>query len=254
MINARQRALLNAIGIPLWVPKASITSKVKHGAPAEHTIWRSSNDEQVAASATTLSAVSKTALSEPVEPSVDQVNLNTHVIADVDTPEKMAFADAHVVVEVVENKAPQTVIDSIKHDVEPSQFVLSEKPLSSLPFRIQACEINQWVLLVNEEDLKNAQRAQLWQNIRNAFQKNTADPILIHQFAWPLAEGLRWQSATGAKSALAGFLFKMGLDKRIGLMSELTDEVCPDRIERLPHLQELIDEPLKKRMLWHALK
>ena len=133
-------------------------------------------------------------------------------------------------------------------DIE-SALLLNPSAAANISFRLQACEINQWIVLVNEDDLQNPTMQTLWHNILKAFNQPT-----IVNFSWPLSEGQRWQRTIGAKSALNGFLFRMGLDKRVGLMSELSDDICPDRLERLPHLAELLAEPLKKRTLWHLLK
>lgn len=104
-------------------------------------------------------------------------------------------------------------------------------------------------MLVDEQTLQNPAAKQLWNSICSAF----SNPEQI-RFSWPLADGLRWQHPLGAKAALNGFLFRLGMDKRIGLMGHLQDDVAPDRIERLPTLQELIEQPLKKRSLWLLLK
>lgn len=241
MLNARQRVLLKALGILLWIPRATNTHKVK-GVLAEQSIWRTDAEPEPVIAQTE-------PVISPVTPSSTGLDSVTHqpIVAKQQEPQQ-----------VKEHLQPESKPAQITAPLEvktlPVDVSLVEKPISMVQFRIQACEINQWVVVVNEEDLKNPQRLKLWQSIQQAFQKNNLDQQVIHQFAWPLSDGARWQSAVGAKSAFAGFLFKMGLDKRIGLMSELVDEVCPDRIERLPHLAELLEEPLKKRMLWNLLK
>ena len=84
---------------------------------------------------------------------------------------------------------------------------------------------------------------------KNNAKVNT-NTALIHNWQ-QIIEQIK--QAQQQKSALNGFLFRLGLDKRVGLMSELPDNICPDRLERLPHLTELLAEPLKKRTLWHLL-
>ena len=37
-------------------------------------------------------------------------------------------------------------------------------------------------------------------------------------------------------------------------MGDLPDQVCPDRIERLPSLPELLADPAQKRRLWLLLR
>ena len=256
MHNARQRAILSALGIRQWVPRAVATKSAS--APTVQ-LWRHANDEYELAPNNAEVVVANSLLNEAASHSnqfenpadtnatsrVSQApaNLDHHseaVQAAVLQSELMAKSNADQVDQLTENNA----IEDISHFEAESAATMN---LHS--FRLQACEINQWIVLVNEADLQNPQLSTLWKNILLAFRQ----PELSH-FSWPLSEGQRWQRMTGSKAALNGFLFRLGLDKRVGLMSELADEVCPDRIERLPHLSELIEVPLKKRLLWQLLK
>ncbi|WP_026470729.1 hypothetical protein [Alkanindiges illinoisensis] len=254
MHNARQRAILSALGIRQWVPRAVATKSAS--APTVQ-LWRHATDELAPNNAEV--AVANSLLNEATNHSTQSgnladinpisrvgqatANLDHHseaVQAAVLQSELVTKSRADQVDQLTENNA----IQDIGHFEAESTATIN---LHS--FRLQACEINQWIVLVNEADLQNPQLSTLWKNILLAFQQ----PELSH-FSWPLSEGQRWQRMTGSKAALNGFLFRLGLDKRVGLMSELADEVCPDRIERLPHLSELIEQPLKKRLLWHLLK
>ena len=255
MHNARQRAILSALGIRQWVPRAVATKSAS--APTVQ-LWRHGNDEYELAPNHAEVAVENSLLNEAASHSNHSENLANnpisrigHAAANLDhhseavqaavlQSELVAKSNADQVDQLTENNA----IEDISHFEAESAATMN---LHS--FRLQACEINQWIVLVNEADLQNTQLSTLWKNILLAFRQ----PELSH-FSWPLSEGQRWQRMTGSKAALNGFLFRLGLDKRVGLMSELAVEVCPDRIERLPHLSELIEAPLKKRLLWQLLK
>ena len=255
MHKARQRAILSALGIRQWVPRAVATKSAS--APTVQ-LWRHANDEYELAPNHAEVAVENSLLNEAASHSNHSENLANnpisrigHAAANLDhhseavqaavlQSELIAKSNADQVDQLTENNA----IHGISHFEAESAATIN---LHS--FRLQACEINQWIVLVNEADLQNSQLNTLWKNILMAFRQ----PELSH-FSWPLSEGQRWQRMTGSKAALNGFLFRLGLDKRVGLMSELADEVCPDRIERLPHLSELIEVPLKKRLLWQLLK
>jgi len=52
---------------------------------------------------------------------------------------------------------------------------------------------------------------------------------------------------------LQGLLMRLHPQARVGLMGELPDHVLPDRVERLPSLSSLIEQPLRKRTLWQLL-
>ena len=105
------------------------------------------------------------------------------------------------------------------------------------------------MLLVPEDSLQDPAAQRLWDNIGLAMQVNS-----IERFVWPLAEGTRWQQMDGASAALSGFLFRLGASYRVGLMGTLADAACPDRIERLPALADLLHEPLQKRGFWQLLR
>ncbi len=303
MSNARQRALLSALGIWQWIPRAVKTvasKKSATGATAAEQLWRQGDDEFYHASAsshlttqfeatnvketnyreisnqaiamlpgshsTSIDSISAKPLSHAaiINPDlVGQPDIHHHTVTHQQNSElAITITQAgergqnhsatlnlspHLSDQFQKNNADQS--DTVLLEVDHQPLLMSEAVSNTINFRLQACEINQWIVLVNEEDLQDPLMQTLWQNILKAFNQ----PAIIN-FSWPLSEGQRWQRTTGAKSALNGFLFRMGLDKRVGLMSELPDDICPDRLERLPHLAELLAEPLKKRTLWHLLK
>lgn len=309
MSDARRRALLSALGIGQWVPRAVRTVTAKQsatGTTAAEQLWRQGNDDfyraatadqarQPGTSADLLdqpstltanvadqplnhvqeSGLQESVFTENASTANDSAanastinfsttnlnttngsadNTNTAVIqtaiapANDNQPAQPAFnINPHVSELLPNTSAGQSDVANL--EAEHTSLLMGEAISPAINFRLQACEINQWIVLVNEEDLQDASMQALWQNILRAFHQ----PAITY-FSWPLSEGQRWQRSTGAKSALNGFLFRMGLDKRVGLMSELADDVCPDRLERLPHLAELLAEPLKKRTLWHLLK
>ena len=119
-------------------------------------------------------------------------------------------------------------------------------------FSLEARVIGEWVVLVSVQALNHPDRNALWKNISQAliFRQDTH---VVCRFDWPLAEGARWQQNAGAQAALIGFLTRFGSERRMGLMGELPDAIVPDRLERLPSLDELLREPLKKRSLWRLL-
>lgn len=250
MHNARQHAILTALGIRQWVPRATATTALPN-VP----LWRHASDElnhpnnsdsQALAKNDNLTRGHESAnqIEQPEVVTTIEADHQHHDPLQSDQPAqaaKPAFDDP------VKPLSKPDVIPDITQDTDVFEL---KTPITThlYSFRLQACEINQWIVLVNEADLQNPQLNTLWKNILLAFRQPE-----VNYFSWPLSEGQRWQRMTGSKAALNGLLFRLGLDKRVGLMSELADEVCPDRIERLPHLSELIEQPLKKRLLWQLL-
>lgn len=245
MHNARQQALLTALGIRQWVPRAATAVPV-----SSVQLWRQLTDEPDQATV------------DHAHAAVHQLNqdyLNHHLPPEpasvsAELTEQLASSaqDADIPSEQeIERRQPEPASGQEENETQDINGFGLEAVGTSIvhSFRLQACEINQWIVLVNEADLQNPQHNTLWKNILLAFRQ----PEVSH-FSWPLSEGQRWQRMTGSQAALNGFLFRMGLDKRVGLMSELADPLIPDRIERLPHLAELIEQPLKKRLLWQLLK
>ena len=121
-----------------------------------------------------------------------------------------------------------------------------------LRFSLEARMIGNWVILVSVQALNHPDRNALWKNLNQALVSDEST-LEGGRLDWPLAEGARWQHNDGAQAALMGFLSRFGSERRIGLMGELPDAVIPERLERLPSLDELLQEPLKKRTLWRLL-
>lgn len=239
MQNARQRSILAGMGISLWIPKLARTCAIT---PALSTIWR----DQAATGQQPVTAVAVTSiLSSPV--SAESIQAQAIAVPVVATVQPVLQAQP------LPDNPP--VIRQQSPSISPAPDTMSlaeqeEVPVqSSLRFSVQAVELPHWILLIDEQSLQHAAAKQLWANICAAF----ANPEPV-RFNWPLADGMRWQHPQGAKAALNGFLFRMGMDKRIGLMGQLQDDIAPDRIERLPTLQELLEQPLKKRSLWSLLR
>lgn len=288
MANARQRALLSALGIQQWIPRAvkTVSSRNSEANPlvSRTQLWRQGNDDFYINSLNSKRVSTNQHLAKELEKTLQtpsEIHQNSiHSDHILDNKQPQVFQVEAVQLESDQLKSITILQDAdseivnqnvpVSHDIRDDaslgnhafddefidndfhqsqrQNLSTDVASAIISFRLQACEINQWIILIHEDDLQNSALQTLWQNILKAFNQ----PEITH-FSWPLSEGQRWQRSIGAKSALNGFLFRLGLDKRVGLMSELPDNICPDRLERLPHLAELLAEPLKKRALWHLL-
>lgn len=231
MQSVRQRAILTALGIRQWIPRAIATTATP---TSQATLWRQSGDQprdQIDhQSEKAFSCANASSIDTPVAPvsrhiqtiAPDQVQHGREAPLDQQQhlPSQPANSQTSQSGHELTIAASTGTMTQDANDFEQDAVM----PANLLNFRLQACEINQWIVLINETDLQNPQLNKLWQNILLAFQKPA-----ITQFSWPLSDGQRWHRMTGSQAALNGFLFRMGLDKRVGLMSQLADEVCPER-------------------------
>ena len=204
--QARTRAVLAALGIPLWGARDQLPQPV-----SMVPVWGKHQDDLVHVQDQIIQATPKVTVSDTsIEKSI-----------------RLPFA--------------QVIATSEAIHVE-----------QVIRFSLEARVIGEWVVLVSVQALNHPDRNALWKNISQAliFRQNSQE---VCRFDWPLAEGARWQQNAGAQAALMGFLTRFGSERRMGLMGELPDAIVPDRLERLPSLDELLREPLKKRSLWRLL-
>lgn len=225
---ARTRALLAALGIPVWGARGANVQRVPI-----RPVWQGQHGREIAA-----------------QPVVDQAAVASVVVATPPTRPALvapAVEDGAVVIA----KAP--VVERVPPRTSRQPFVDMDQapPLDATPrlrFAVQARVIGRWIVMVPDDVLTDDAARRLWDNIGIAMQAKT-----VQHFAWPLAEGARWQQMDGAAAGLAGFLFRLGPMHRVGLMGHLPDVAIPDRVERLPALADLLADPLQKRSLWQLL-
>lgn len=231
---ARTRALLAALGIPVWGARGANVQRVPI-----RPVWQGQHGREIAAQPVVDQAVM------PVRSAVASV-----VVATPPTRPALvapAVEDGAVVIA----KAP--VVERVPPRTSRQPFVDMDQapPLEATPrlrFAVQARVIGRWIVMVPDDALTDDAARRLWDNIGIAMQAKT-----VQHFAWPLAEGARWQQMDGAAAGLAGFLFRLGPMHRVGLMGDLPDVAIPDRVERLPALADLLADPLQKRSLWQLL-
>ena len=235
-MQPRTRAVLAALNIPVWMGRGGSVQR------ARVSVWRDTQQtDPVAESALPLSqVVDSAAPSARFIPNADTLRMATSATSS--TPQAV---DAK---RVQAREAFAPTLDPVAESLAvPVEVHAAVEPL--LRFSIQARLIGDWIVLVPEQALQDAACQRLWDNIAQAMQASAPE-----SFIWPLAEGARWQRMDGASAAVAGFLYRLGKTQRVGLMGELPDQVCPDRIERLPSLPDLLANPLQKRSLWLLLR
>lgn len=237
-MQPRTRAVLAALNIPVWMGRGAAVQR------ARVSVWR---DEAPLTDQNPPAELTETKLVE--------AKANRAVLAERVEAQPLAEAQP---VKAEPRQAFQPIVPMPKIRLaEPAQANATEVQAAVEPllrFSVQARRVGDWIVLVPEQVLQDQSCQRLWNNILQALSLNLPQVAAAETFVWPLAEGARWQRMDGASAAFAGFLHRLGKTQRVGLMGDLPDQVCPDRIERLPSLPELLANPLQKRSLWLLLR
>lgn len=242
-MQPRTRAVLAALNIPVWMGRGTAVQR------ARVSVWRDDAPSK-----------NPNGLAESTETKPFETHSNRAVLAE--RVEVQRFTDAQSVKTEPRQAFQPIVLPSPTRLVEPVAVKPAQNPPTEtqtaveplIRFSVQARLIGDWIVLVPEQALQDEACQRLWGNIVQAMTLQAASPAPAETFVWPLAEGARWQRMDGASAALAGFLYRLGKTQRVGLMGDLPDQACPDRIERLPSLPELLANPLQKRSLWLLLR
>lgn len=248
--QARTRAILAALGIPLWGARSQPSQSVP-----EVSLWGRAAEPVESAAPVAVDVASHVPVESPAPvavPSAPAAQTLTALRTSLAGSEPVAVIEAKV-------KAPiQPQVGMDKPNRQPfAQTIAATETVhveQVLRFSLEARVIGEWVVLISVQALSHPDRRALWQSLIQAFSAGAAATSNeVSRLDWPLADGARWQHNVGAQAALLGFLTRFGRDRRIGLMGELPDTVLPEHLERLPSLDELLQEPLKKRTLWRLL-
>ncbi len=237
--QARTRAVLAALGIPLWAVR---------GEPVQNThavlVWGKDEPSVSVQSELAQPTIVKEKSFSPPESRSVSIQLDS----SIDQAQTKA------------SDAVQNLPAKAQLDHKPTRHPFTQPIVASeavhvvqvVRFSLEARVIGNWVVLVSVQALNHPDRNALWKNLNQALV--ASDHVNeVGRLDWPLAAGSRWQHNEGAQAALMGFLSRFGSERRIGLMGELPDHVIPERLERLPSLDELLQKPLKKRSLWRLL-
>lgn len=221
-MNPRTRAVLSALGVPVWAARQRVVQTI-----TPNPVWRDQTEHI---------EIKPTAPPGPQQPRRGQ---GGHLaLGQQPTITKAPPAPIPVVV-------PQTPSLPQQQGVKPSAV---ESSASVIRFAVEALLLKSWILVVPAQQLEDTACRQLWEQLQVVF---ASTPVA---WSWPLAEGVRWQTAPYAAVALQGLFARLQPHARVGLMGELPDQVLPDRVERLPSLVNLIEQPLHKRTLWQLLQ
>ncbi len=111
-------------------------------------------------------------------------------------------------------------------------------------FQLQLLSLAHCTICIDATHLSSMQQ-QLWHNISAAVEAE------LHVLQWPFPL-LNLQDTRGIKSYIQGFLDAHSLDKTLISLGQLA--YSPKPMQHLPSLQQMLDEPQCKRILWNALQ
>jgi hypothetical protein len=223
-MNPRTRAVLSALGVPVWAARQGVVRQ----SPLVP-LWRDVVEQ----------------VNQPIQP-VSRLEGREQVIQT----QLGHVPTSHTLPSSAAVQPPPSISSSRQTPATEAKAPLA-KPVAAeataIRFAVEVLVLPSWLLMVPSQQLEDTVCRQLWEQLQTVFAKQ---PV---EWFWPLAEGVRWQTAPYAAVALQGLLMRLHPQARVGLMGELPDHVLPDRVERLPSLSSLIEQPLRKRTLWQLL-
>lgn len=215
---AQQRQMLAYMGIDLWVAKDQ-----SHLKTVENVLYRDSVVDQHHSSI----AINLPNLQQVVE----YRDLNAkHVINE---PEKIV-------------PSPNVVKEKLETSFESEQvLVIEDEQLVVEAFELQAVVFAQHILVLDSTQL-TAEQQTLLSNIQ-ASQSGQS-----YQLKWPFAL-VHLQDGRGVSAYVAGFLAALQQEQSIVALGQLPITLSKQLLI-MPSLQEMLDEPLLKRKLWHVMQ
>ena len=212
----RQRNILAALGIDVWIPREVVCEK--NIAPS---LWRDQEAEQIQSLPIQFETPvqNKPELQikhEPVQPIT--------VVEPLDSVEIIVAPQA---VELIRGKEQVVVTTQVQS------------------FELQMYILENCAILVESSRFNEAQQ-QLWQNIQKAKMGQYAEL----KWPFPLAD---FQESRGLPSYIQGFLDAAAMNKKILCLGHL-DFIQHSNILHLASLEEMIAQPLLKRRLWQLMQ
>lgn len=220
-----QHSVLRTLGIDLWIPRETVCVQV-----ATTSLWR----DQAAPeqhSHTTLADITPT------------------VIPRQNPEQKIALTRSEASAQVSLKSMPAVVVpavlpqqnQNIQTALEP---ILMDEGVCPA-FQLQALTVSQCTLVVESTHF-NEQQWVLWHNLQQAvFAKNS-------RLEWPFPLQ-HMQDARGALCYIQGFLDATGVDQQILILGELPYIAMQSKWEKMPSIQQLLEQPLLKKQLWQRL-
>ena len=220
-----QHSVLRTMGIDLWIPRETVCVDI-----ATTSLWRDQAPPEQNNTVTTL----------PQTIELPIVDLAQDVI-----PTRLARTIPNQPLQQSKSEIVQSVEqDKTALSIEALLSDLSDTPVCA-PFQLQALVLPQYTLVVESTRFNETHWA-LWQNIQQALSATSR----VLEWPFPL---LPMQDARGVACYVQGFLDATGLEQKVFILGELPYVQIQAHWEKMPEIQQLLDQPVLKKQLWQRL-
>lgn len=220
-----QRSILATLGIDIWVPQAEYATR--HYSSQLYRDQAPQPDSQP--------ILFDSALAETIIPAADSSNQTTHEALGQGLFKRSPLPIAPQ----NEDPAPSLIQDQVVVDVEGI-------PVLQIPaFKIQALVCRFFVVLIDATELTKEQQ-NLWSNIQRAVAAEQ------HDLKWP-APFSELQDGRGASFYVQGFIDVLKNEKKVITLGKIPYFKTDECIE-LADLQQMLEQPILKRRLWHFIR
>lgn len=216
-----QRSVMATLGIDVWIPKVDVQTRVytsslyRDQAAPEHPVFQSFD-----------------ALDSVAKFGTGQKNTEQNILAELSVIQTER-------VQVEQNQEDK------KKAVQARSHVVDQALLKIDAFELYAIHFEHCVLVVDATHISTEQ-ANLWRNIQSAMKGQTV------ALKWPF--GLEpMQDGRGAKMYVQGFLDAMCVEKKLIGLGQIPHCQHAAMLEA-PSLQEMLDQPVLKRILWQMMQ
>lgn len=157
--------------------------------------------------------------------------------------------------------APALLIDTPALDTAKAPQQDDDKVINTgaaVSFDLQAIVVGEWILVVDSHHLQQDERQQqLWQQISRGLRAPLhffRFPLLDDNHQLPTATAQLMRSYALAAAGFSGFLFSLNqYHPKVGALTQLPDCLEEQPIQRLPYIDEMLDDYRLKRQLWQLL-
>lgn len=213
-----QHSILAVLGVDLWIPKADVQTRTYHSG-----IYR--DQAQV-----------ENFLAQEFIQNV------THQNTDETTAEVLkADSNPHH----LKARTTPVIAEHAQESTSEHDKVVQREAIIIAPFELQACSFEHCVILIDSTHL-TVEQSNLWRNIQLARSSQFSSV----KWPFPLAP---LQDGRGVSAYIQGFVDALAIDKKTVVLGDITPTNL-NVFEKLPSLQEMLDEPLLKRQLWNLMR
>ena len=210
-----QREVLESLGIDLWVPDFLPSQQ-----NVATSIWRDQSTTEIVPEIVRPQ-------SQPEAKSIPEHPFIQHKLPHPASP-----------AEIATQPIEQEVVTALKEEIV-------REAIHVEAFQLQAIALEHCALVIEATQLSLEQQ-QLWQNIVQAL------PAQKYALNWPFPL-LNFQDGRGVQSYIQGFIDGLGQGKTVITLGSIPN-ANGIKVTQAASLQEMLDQPLLKKALWHMMR